>query len=105
MTAKIIPFPSGRRARVAPVVDSEFPSPAEQQLLEVMELEETGTRPHWTGWDEYLFEHFLRQGLDVLSAWKKVEHQITLRIGTVYSEDWLLRAAREAVRSAEKLEH
>lgn len=73
MSAKIIPFPA------------PFQAPA-----------------HWSGFDEYLFDHFRSEGMTVVEAAGKVEQRIEDLKPRYCGEDVLLRLARDAFASAPK---
>lgn len=62
-------------------------------------------RASWTGWDEYLFEHFRHDGLNVLEAVKKIEREIASRDFPYSGPERLLRQAREALASAKELHY
>lgn len=57
---------------------------------------------HWSGFDEYLFDHFQQDGMTVVEAAEKVEQRIEGLKPRHSGEDVLLRMARDAFASAPK---
>lgn len=57
---------------------------------------------HWSGFDEYLFDHFRHDGMTVVEAAEKVEREIGDRKPRYPGEDVLLRMARDAIARARK---
>jgi hypothetical protein len=57
---------------------------------------------HWSGDDEYKFDHFRREGMSAAEAAQKVEQGIEDLKPRYPGEDVLLRMARDALATAPK---
>lgn len=57
---------------------------------------------HWSGTDEYFFDHLVGEGMSVEEAAKRIEQQIEDEKPRYPGEDVLLRLARDAIARAPK---